>query len=656
MSALVTQMKFSVTSKFTPTGDQPTAIAQLSKWIKSGNPHQTLLGVTGSGKTFTMAKVIEQTQRPTLVISPNKTLAAQLYGEFKQFFPNNAVHYFVSYYDFYQPEAYIPQSDTYIAKEAMVNDEIDRLRHAATQALLTRSDVLIVASVSCIYGLGSPANYQSLRYPVKAGQTVGRQSFLKEIVKLQYQRNDLEFGRGTFRVRGDIVEIHPVTGEDIVRFEFFGDTVDAITLLPNQFSKQPGVLAAVKLDNYDVYPAKHFVTPLNEQRDAIAAIREELRDQLAALRNVGKDLEAQRLEQRTNYDLELIETTGYCNGIENYSRHFDGRQIDQPPFTLLDYFTYAARQWGGGFQTFIDESHITVPQIRGMFAGDRSRKQMLVEYGWRLPCAFDNRPLTYDEFSERNKQLLYVSATPNEYELKLSGAEHGISDLLKPKTYHPQPDVHVAQQLIRPTGIIDPEIDVRKTEGQLEDLEQEILLRVERKQRVLVTTLTKRLSEALTEYLDERGVKVQYLHSDVDTLERVDILRDLRRGVYDVLVGINLLREGLDLPEVSLVAILDADKEGFLRNETTLIQTMGRAARHPDGQVIMYADVMTKSMKRAIEEVQRRRAIQLKYNKEHKITPRAAERDDVLLVPEEVEISSLPLQKVLKNRSVKKRH
>lgn len=634
-------MKFEFTSRFEPTGDQPKAISQLSNWLKKGNEHQTLLGVTGSGKTFTMAKVVEKMQRPTLVISPNKTLAAQLYGEFKQFFPKNAVHYFVSYYDFYQPEAYIPQSDTYIAKEAMINDEIDRLRHAATQALLTRNDVLIVASVSCIYGLGSPLNYQSLRYPVAKGQKVSRQSFLKELIKLQYSRNDLDFGRGTFRVRGDIVEIHPVTGEDIIRFEFFGDEIDSITLLPNHLSKQEGVESAVPLEDFDVYPAKHFVTPLNEQKDAIAEIREELRDQVSALKKAGKDLEAQRLEQRTNYDLELIETTGYCNGIENYSRHFDGRVVDQPPHTLLDYFGFAVKTRKlRGFQTFIDESHITVPQIRGMFAGDRSRKQMLVDYGWRLPCAFDNRPLTYDEFAERNKQLLYVSATPNEYELELSGAKHGFVDLKMGETRSDK--VKVAEQLIRPTGIPDPEIDVRATDNQLENLEAEIKTRVENGQRVLVTTLTKRLSEALTEYLDEKGIKVQYLHSDVETLERVEILKDLRKGVYDVLVGINLLREGLDLPEVSLVAILDADKEGFLRNETTLIQTMGRAARHPEGQVIMYADMMTKSMKSAIGEVSRRRAIQLKYNKDNKITPKPIEREDFDLVPEGIEIDTEP--------------
>jgi excinuclease ABC subunit B len=634
-------MKFEFTSKYKPMGDQPTAIADLSCWLKKGNEHQTLLGVTGSGKTFTMAKVVEELQKPTLVISPNKTLAAQLYGEFKQFFPKNAVHYFVSYYDFYQPEAYIPQSDTYIAKEAMINDEIDRLRHAATQSLLTRSDVLIVASVSCIYGLGSPDNYQSLRFAVKKGQKISRQSFLKELVKLQYQRNDLDFDRGTFRVRGDIVEIHPVTGEDIIRFEFFGDEIDTITLLPNHLSKVQGTESAISLENFDVYPAKHFVTPLNEQKEAISAIRAELKKRLVELKKIGKDLEAQRLEQRTNYDLELIETTGYCNGIENYSRYFDGRNVGQPPFTLLDYFAYAGKKQGTGFQTFIDESHITVPQIRGMFAGDKSRKQMLVDYGWRLPCAFDNRPLMYEEFTERNKQLVYVSATPNDYELQLSGAKNGIDDLLDTKNYKLQTNgIHVAQQLIRPTGIPDPEIDVRSTEGQLVDLEKEILDRVSKKQRVLVTTLTKRLSEALTEYLDEKGIKVQYLHSDVDTLERVEILKDLRKGVYDVLVGINLLREGLDLPEVSLVAILDADKEGFLRNKTTLIQTMGRAARHTAGQVIMYADIMTKSMRNAIDEVSRRRMIQLKYNKDHNITPMMIERENFDLVPEGVEIDT----------------
>lgn len=628
-------MRFELASKFSPMGDQPTAIRSLTGWLQADSKHQTLLGVTGSGKTFTMANIINNLQQPTLIISPNKTLAAQLYGEFKQFFPNNAVHYFVSYYDYYQPEAYIPQSDTYIAKEAMINDEIDRLRHASTQALLTRNDCIIVASVSCIYGLGSPQNYQDLRFPVALNQKMSRQQFLKELVTLQYDRNDLDFGRGTFRVRGDLVEIHPVTGEDIIRFEFFGDNVSAITLLPNHLSNVAGTKNAITLQNFDVYPAKHFVTPLDDQRAALASIREELRERLVELRDIGKDLEAQRLEQRTNYDLELIETTGYCNGIENYSRYFDGRVVDEPPFTLLDYFSYAVQSRKlDGFLTFMDESHISVPQVRGMFAGDRSRKQMLVDYGWRLPCAFDNRPLTYDEFAARNLQTIYVSATPNEYELKLSGAVNGFADL-KPGKVRNQ-NIHVAEQLIRPTCIPDPEVDIRPTDGQLADLEREIKLRVTKGERVLVTTLTKRLSEALTEYLEDQGIKVQYLHSDVETLERVKILKDLRAGVYDVLVGINLLREGLDLPEVSLVAILDADKEGFLRNETTLIQTMGRAARHPQGRVIMYADVMTKSINSALAEVNRRRAIQLKYNKDHNLTPRATERVDFELVSDNV--------------------
>lgn len=623
-------MNFKFVSKYQPTGDQPKAIEQLTRWISADNRHQTLLGVTGSGKTFTMAKVVEAIQRPTLVISPNKTLAAQLYSEFKQFFPENAVHYFVSYYDYYQPEAYLPQTDTYIAKESMINEEIDRLRHAATQSLLTRSDVIIIASVSCIYGLGSPANYQSLRFQVKKGEKVARQKFLRELVALQYRRNDVDFGRGSFRVRGDIVEIHPITGEDIIRFEWFGSTLESITLLPNLLSKASTATAAVPLDHIDVYPAKHFVTPMNEQKDAIAAIREELHDRLNVMRTEGKLLEAQRLDQRTNYDLELIETLGYCNGIENYSRHFDHRSPGQPPFTLLDYFDYTARQQKlDGFLTFIDESHVTLPQVRGMYAGDYSRKQMLVDYGWRLPSAFDNRPLNFDEFSDRVEQFLYVSATPNDNELKLSGAKNGLRGLRRGEV---DETVHVAEQLIRPTGIVDPEIDVRQTDGQLPDLEKEIIARVEKRQRVLVTTLTKRLAEALTEYLSEHNISVQYLHSDVETFERVEILRDLRAGRYDVLVGINLLREGLDLPEVSLVAILDADKEGFLRNETTLVQTMGRAARHPEGRVIMYADKMTLSMQGAIDEVNRRRVIQLAYNKEHNITPRAAERSDTNLI------------------------
>jgi len=629
-------MKFKFHSKFKPTGDQPEAIRQLSTWLKAGNTHQTLLGVTGSGKTYTMAKVIEAMQQPTLIISPNKTLAAQLYGEFKQFFPENAVHYFVSYYDYYQPEAYIPQSDTYIAKESMINDEIDRLRHAATQSLLTRSDVIIVASVSCIYGLGSPENYQSQRVPILVGDTLGRQAFLKSLVQLQYQRNDIDFHRGTFRVRGEIVEVHPVSGEDVLRFEWYGSKLESITLLPNMLEKRAGeARKAVSLSTVDIYPAKHFVTPVDGQKDAIAAIREELTVRLQDLRANEKLLEAQRLEERTNYDLELLETTGYCNGVENYSRHFDGRRPGEPPFTLLDYFGFSARQHKlPGFLTCLDESHIGVPQIRGMYAGDRSRKQMLIDYGWRLPSAFDNRPLNFPEFSERVGQLVYVSATPNEYELQLSGAPHGFRDVAKRTAYSVKrtASIHVAEQLIRPTGIPDPNIDVRKTEGQLDDLEREITTRVARGERTLVTTLTKRLAEDLTEYLAERHIRVQYLHADVETLERIEILKDLRAGRYDVIVGINLLREGLDLPEVSLVAILDADKEGFLRNETTLIQTMGRAARHPDGAVIMYADKITGSMRRAIDEVIRRRAIQLAYNKKNHITPRATLRDNFDLV------------------------
>jgi excinuclease ABC subunit B len=627
---------FKLQSRYEPTGDQPTAIASLSQWLRAGNRHQTLLGVTGSGKTFTMAKIIEAIQQPTLVISHNKTLAAQLYSEFKQFFPNNAVHYFVSYYDYYQPEAYIPQSDTYIAKEAMINDEIDRLRHAATQSLLTRPDVIIISSVSCIYGLGSPANYEDLRLHFNKGDKVSRQKFLRQLVGLQYQRNDLDFRRGTFRVRGDIVEIHPITGEDIIRLSWFGETIEAITIHPNLLGNKQAGDSIVAVEAIDLYPAKHYVAPLDQQAGAIAAIRQELHDRLNELRKADKILEAERLEQRTNYDLELIETTGYCNGIENYSRHFDGRSLGQPPFTLLDYFGYSVKQKKlSGFLTFLDESHATVPQIRGMYAGDYSRKTMLVDYGWRLPSAFDNRPLNYEEFSDRVEQILYASATPSDYELIMSGAPAGYKDnreLLKVD------GSHVAEQLIRPTGIVDPEIIVRKTDGQLPDLEKEILARVEKKQRVLVTTLTKRLAEALTEYLQEKGIKVQYLHSDVETLERVEILRSLRSGIYDVIVGINLLREGLDLPEVSLVAILDADKEGFLRNATTLIQTMGRAARHPDGLVIMYADRKSEAMKFAINEVERRRKIQVEYNRKHKITPIAAERRETTMVEELVEL------------------
>ncbi|OGL59006.1 excinuclease ABC subunit B [Candidatus Uhrbacteria bacterium RIFCSPLOWO2_12_FULL_46_10] len=624
-------MRFKIVSRFKPTSDQPEAIRQISTWLKAGERHQTLLGVTGSGKTFTMAKVIEELQRPTLVISPNKTLAAQLYSEFKQFFPDNAVHYFVSYYDYYQPEAYIPQTDTYIAKEAMINDEIDRLRHAATQSLLTRPDVLIVASVSCIYGLGSPLTYQSQKISIQQGEQISRQKFLKELVAMQYNRNDIDFGRGTFRARGDIVEIHPVTGEDIIRVEWLGDILEKITLLPNIVRKKAGqaIKATQVLKQIDIYPAKHFVTPLHEEEDALKAIRAELKERLNILQAEGKELEAQRLEQRTNYDLELIATTGYCNGIENYSRHFDRRHPGQPPFALLDYFTYAVKEQKlDGYLTFLDESHIVIPQLRGMYAGDYSRKQMLVDYGWRLPSAFDNRPLNFQEFSDRIQQLLYVSATPNDYELSLSGAKHGFKDLSERK----EKSVRVAQQLIRPTGILDPEVVVRPTDGQLDDLMVEIRKRISKSERTLVTTLTKRLAEELTDYLAEAGIKVQYLHSDVETLERVEILKSLRAGVYDVVVGINLLREGLDLPEVSLVAILDADKEGFLRNETTLIQTMGRAARHVEGKVIMYADTMTSSMKRAIAEVERRRAIQRAYNKKHGITPQPIERSDEVMI------------------------
>lgn len=619
-------MNFKIISKFKPTSDQPEAIRKISTWLKAGERHQTLLGVTGSGKTFTMAKVVEELQRPALVISPNKTLAAQLYSEFKQFFPNNAVHYFVSYYDYYQPEAYIPQTDTYIAKEAMVNDEIDRLRHAATQSLLTRPDVLIVASVSCIYGLGSPANYQSQKLSIKLGQKISRQKFLKELVTMQYNRDDIDFGRGTFRARGDIVEIHPVTGEDIIRVEWLDDVLEKIILLPNVLRKKAGqeIIKDQPLAQIDIYPAKHFVTPLHEE-DALGAIRAELKERLAVLRAEGKKLEAQRLAQRTNYDLELITTTGYCNGIENYSRHFDRRRHGEPPFALLDYFTYAVKEQKlDGYLTFLDESHIAIPQLRGMYAGDYSRKQMLVDYGWRLPSAFDNRPLNFQEFSDKTQQLIYVSATPNDYELKLSGAAHGFKDLRGKKGE----TLHVAEQLIRPTGILDPEVSMRPTENQLDDLMKEIRTRVEKGERTLVTTLTKRLAEDLTDYLSEAGIKVQYLHSGVEVFERVEILKKLRAGIFDVVVGINLLREGLDLPEVSLVAILDADKEGFLRNETTLIQTMGRAARHIDGRVIMYADNMTGSMKRAIAEVERRRAIQAAYNKKHGLAPRPIERAD----------------------------
>ncbi len=580
---------FQIVSDFRATGDQPQAIDKLVEGLVRGYKHQTLLGVTGSGKTFTMANVVERLQKPTLVISHNKTLAAQLYTEFKEFLPNNAVEYFVSYYDYYQPEAYIPHTDTYIEKETDINEEIDKLRHAATRALFDRRDVVIVASVSCIYGLGSPEEYHSFVVSLKKGEQRNRNKIVRQLVDMQYQRNDIDFTRGRFRVRGDTLEIQPAYEEMAVRIEFWGDYIERIV----EVDPLTGELL-VERDQIDIYPAKHFVTSYDKLVAAIADIRAELAERLDELRSQGKLLEAARLEARTNYDLEMLQEAGYCTGVENYSRHLSRRPPGSAPWTLLDYFP-------DNFLVFIDESHMTLPQIRGMYHGDRRRKETLVEYGFRLPSALDNRPLTFEEFEQRLNQVIYVSATPGPYEYE-----------------HSQ---QVVEQLVRPTGLLEPTIEVKPTRGQIDDLLGQIKTRVDRGERCLVTTLTKRMAEELAEYLREMGIKTHHLHSEIDTLERVEILRDLRLGVYDVVVGINLLREGLDLPEVSLVAILDADKEGYLRSEGALIQTMGRAARHIDGHVIMYADTVTGSMRAAIEETYRRRRVQEDYNEEHGITP-----------------------------------
>lgn len=591
--------KFILHSEYKPTGDQPQAIENLVNSLNMGNKHQTLLGVTGSGKTFTMANVIKETNRPALIIAPNKTLAAQLCSEFQAYFPENAVEYFVSYYDYYQPEAYVPHTDTYIEKDSSVNDEIDKLRHSATAALFERRDVIIVASVSCIYGLGSPEDYSNLMLSLREGQEYGRDSILRKLVDIQYFRNDIDFHRGTFRVRGDVIEIFPASlSGQAVRVELFGDEVDRIleidTLTGEILSRRKHV---------SIFPASHYVTEEAKLKEAMANIEKELEERVREFQNQGKLLEAQRLEQRTRYDLEMMQEMGFCSGIENYSRHLDGRSPGQPPYTLLDYFPE-------DFLVFIDESHVTVPQIGGMYNGDRSRKQTLVDFGFRLPSALDNRPLKFEEFEDRVKQAIYVSATPADYERKHSSI--------------------IVEQVIRPTGLVDPEVEVRPVQGQIDDLLNEIRLREGKKQRVLITTLTKRMAEDLTEYFREMGVRVRYMHSDIDALERMEIIRDLRLGEFDVLVGINLLREGLDLPEVTLVAILDADKEGFLRSERSLIQTMGRAARNVEGKVIMYADTVTGSMARAIEETDRRRKKQIDYNTKHNITPasiRKAVRD-----------------------------
>ncbi|MBA7619223.1 UvrABC system protein B [subsurface metagenome] len=581
--------QFEIVSDFKMTGDQPQAVEGLVAGLDKGFEHQTLLGVTGSGKTFTMANVIERLQRPTLVICHNKTLAAQLCAEFKEFFPNNAVEYFVSYYDYYQPEAYVPRTDTYIEKEVDINEEIDKLRHAATRSLFERRDVLIVASVSCIYGLGEPEEYRSFVVSLKRGDNYHRQKLLRRLVDMQYERNDIDFSRGRFRIRGDTLEIQPAYEELALRIEFFGDDIDRII----QIDPLTGELLA-ELDSVDIYPAKHFVTSSDKLTRAIESIKQELEERLGKLKQQEKVLEAARLEARTNYDIEMLQEAGYCTGVENYSRHLSGRAPGSPPWTLLDYFP-------DDFMLFIDESHMTLPQVRGMYHGDRSRKETLVEYGFRLPSALDNRPLNFTEFQEHANQVVYTSATPADYEYQ-----------------HSQ---QVVEQLVRPTGLLEPTIEVKPTRGQIDDLLDQIKTRVDNGTRCLVTTLTKRMAEELADYLIETGIKTHYLHSEINTLERVEILRDLRLGVYDVVVGINLLREGLDLPEVSLVAILDADKEGFLRSKGALIQTMGRAARHIDGQVIMYADTVTGSMQSAIDETKRRRRIQEDYNREHGITP-----------------------------------